>query len=102
MQVILLFSGVRGAVSIALVENIPLYNVFTKYGSNFKLVLKTMTCSSIVFTVFFFGACTYRTLKRQREAINHPDAIQHETEIPLAEASLTDLLLEDVSQEVRQ
>jgi len=102
MQVILLFSGVRGAVSLALVENIPLYNVFTKHGSNFKLALKTMTCSSIIFTVFFFGACTYRTLKRQREAINQPDALQRETEIPLAEASLTDLLLEDVSQEVRQ
>ena len=32
MQVILLFSGVRGAVSLALVENIPLYNIVTKNG----------------------------------------------------------------------
>lgn len=71
MQLVLLYSGVRGAVSLALAENIPLYNAVTKSGSEFKPALKAMTSSSIIFTVFFFGASTYFTLKRQRERINN-------------------------------
>ena len=68
MQVILLFSGMRGAVSLALAENIPLFDAVTKHGSQFKPALKAMTSSSIIFTVFVFGASTYYTLKRQRDA----------------------------------
>lgn len=67
MQIIMLYSGVRGAVSLALVENIPLFDAVTKHGSQFKPALKAMTNSSIIFTVFVFGASTYYTLKRQRE-----------------------------------
>ncbi len=70
MQLVLLYSGVRGAVSLALAENIPLYDAVTNSGSMFKPALKAMTSSSIMFTVFFFGASTYFTLKRQRERIN--------------------------------
>lgn len=70
MQLVLLYSGVRGAVSLALAENIPLYDAVTNSGSMFKPALKAMTSSSIIFTVFFFGASTYFTLKRQRERIN--------------------------------
>jgi len=99
MQVILLYSGVRGAVSLALVEDIPIYNAVTKHGSKFKSELKAMTCSSIIFTVFFFGACTYRTLRRQRDTTHPNDAVQREAELPRTD--LTDLLLEDVSHEVR-
>jgi len=69
MRLILLFSGVRGAVSLALAENIPLYDAVTKTGSQFKPALKAMTNSSIIFTVFFFGASTYFTLKKQRETV---------------------------------
>jgi len=101
MQVILLYSGVRGAVSLALVENIPIHNDATKHGSEFKPALKAMTCSSIIFTVFFFGACTYRTLKRQQDANNSPNSVLREAESPITESSLTSLLLEDVLQEVR-
>jgi len=68
MQLILLFSGVRGAVSLALAENIPLYDGVTKHGSQYKPALKAMTSSSIIFTVFVFGASTYFTLKRQSQA----------------------------------
>jgi len=68
MQLVLLFSGMRGAVSLALAENIPLYDAVTKHGSQFKPALKAMTSSSIIFTVFFFGASTYYTLKKQRDA----------------------------------
>ena len=70
MQLVLLYSGVRGAVSLALAENIPLYDAVTKSGSQFKPALKAMTSSSIIFTVFFFGASTYFTLKRQRATLN--------------------------------
>jgi len=74
MQVILLFSGIRGAVSLALAENIPLYDAVTKHGSHFKPEIKAMTNASIIFTVFIFGASTYYTLKKQREANrNNPE-----------------------------
>lgn len=66
MQLVLVYSGMRGAVSLALVENIPLYDAVTKHGSQFKPALKAMTSSSIIFTVFVFGASTYFTLKKQR------------------------------------
>lgn len=73
MQLVLLYSGVRGAVSMSLAENIPLYDAVTKHGSSFKPALKAMTSSSIIFTVFFFGASTYFTLKRQRERLNNQE-----------------------------
>lgn len=63
-QLILLLSGVRGAVSFALVENIPVWDAVTKVGSKYKAELKAMTSSSIVFTLFVFGALTYITVKR--------------------------------------
>lgn len=66
-QQILLLAGVRGAVSFALVENIPVYDAVRKTGSNFKPELKAMTSSSILFTVFVFGALTYFLVKKERE-----------------------------------
>lgn len=63
MQRILFLSGIRGAVSLALVENIPLYNAVTHEGSQFKAELKTMTISSIIFTVFAFGSATHMFMK---------------------------------------
>lgn len=62
-QLILLLAGVRGAVSFALVENIPVWDNVSKTGSQFKAELKAMTSSSIVFTLFFFGALTYMAVK---------------------------------------
>lgn len=58
-QGMLVLAGVRGAVSFALVANVPVYNVVTKQGSQFKAELKAMTSSSILFTLFVFGAMTY-------------------------------------------
>jgi NhaP-type Na+/H+ or K+/H+ antiporter len=63
-QLILLLAGVRGAVSFALVENIPVWDAVTKTGSKFKPELKAMTSTSIVFTLFVFGALTYFTVQR--------------------------------------
>jgi NhaP-type Na+/H+ or K+/H+ antiporter len=75
MQLVLLYSGMRGAVSLALAENIPLFDAVTKHGSQFKPALKAMTSSSIIFTVFVFGASTYYTLKKQRYAQQENDEL---------------------------
>jgi NhaP-type Na+/H+ or K+/H+ antiporter len=58
-QLILLLAGVRGAVSFALVESVPVYDTVSQSGSKYKAELKTMTSSCIVFTLFVFGALTY-------------------------------------------
>ena len=62
MQIALIFAGLRGAVSLALVQSIPLYNIMTKTGTLYKPELKTMTSTSIIFTVFFFGGGTRKFL----------------------------------------
>jgi len=66
IQTFLLLAGIRGAVSFALVENIPVYDVVSKTGSQFKAELKAMTSASIVFTVFVFGALTYVLIKKEQ------------------------------------
>jgi len=58
MQMVLWAAGLRGAMSFALVENIPLYDAVTGEGSKVKAELKAMTSASIVFTVFFLGGYT--------------------------------------------
>jgi NhaP-type Na+/H+ or K+/H+ antiporter len=67
-QCIILLAGVRGAVSFALVENIPVYDAVTKHGSKFKAELKAMTASSILITLFVFGALTYFTVQEHRRS----------------------------------
>jgi NhaP-type Na+/H+ or K+/H+ antiporter len=59
MQMVLWVAGLRGAMSFALVENIPLYDTVTKEGSKVKPELKAMTSATIVFTVFVLGGYTY-------------------------------------------
>lgn len=59
MQTVLWFAGLRGAMSFALVEGIPLFDTVTGQGSRLKPELKAMTSASIVFTVFFLGGSTY-------------------------------------------
>jgi NhaP-type Na+/H+ or K+/H+ antiporter len=63
-QLILFSAGVRGAVSYALVQNIPVYNSVTKIGSHFKGELRAMTSATIVVLLFSFGAMTYYTIRR--------------------------------------
>lgn len=98
MQLVLVYSGMRGAVSLALVENIPLYDAVTKHGSQFKPALKAMTSSSIIFTVFVFGASTYFTLKKQRD-----DQQSHDEIYGLSgRRSMTTSLLQSHSLELRE
>jgi len=58
MQIILLCAGLRGAMSFALVENLPLFDEETLKGTRLKPELKAMTCASIIFTIFILGGCT--------------------------------------------
>ena len=98
MQVVLLYSGMRGAVSLALAENIPLFDVVTKNGSKYKAALKAMTSSSIIFTVFCFGASSYYTLKRQRDA-QHNEVLDGDG---TSGRSLMTSLLDNNSLELRE
>jgi NhaP-type Na+/H+ or K+/H+ antiporter len=54
-QAVLVLVGLRVAVSLALVENVPIYNQGTGEGCEFKQVMKRMTSASIIFTTFVFG-----------------------------------------------
>jgi hypothetical protein len=63
-QFVLFTAGVRGAVSYALVQNIPVYDAVTKHGSHFKGELRAMTSVTIVGLLFVFGALTYFAVDR--------------------------------------
>ncbi|KAL3944688.1 MAG: hypothetical protein SGBAC_001246 [Bacillariaceae sp.] len=59
MQLVLWFAGLRGAMSFALVESIPLFDPVTGEGTKLKAELKAMTSACIIFTVFVLGGLTY-------------------------------------------
>jgi len=84
MQIVLWFGGLRGAMSFALVENIPLYDASTGYGSRLKPELKAMTSASIIFTVFICGGTTFYLLERLgMSAFSSQDAEMIELTSPL-------------------
>lgn len=64
IQAVLVLAGLRGAVSLALMESVPLYNGVTGEGSEFKPEMKAMTNAAIIFTVFVFGGSAYYILRR--------------------------------------
>ncbi|KAL7433726.1 hypothetical protein ACHAXM_003699 [Skeletonema potamos] len=64
VQVVLILAGLRGAVSLALVESVPIYNGVTGIGSKNKSLLKAMTSSAIIFTIFVLGGGAWYILKR--------------------------------------
>ena len=55
-QLMMWFSAMRGAMSFALVEAIPSWDVITETGSHRKGLLEFLTTAVIVFSVFFCGA----------------------------------------------
>lgn len=61
-QAVLVLAGLRGAVSLALVENVPIYNNTTGEGCEFKQTMKGMTSACILFTTFVFGGGAYYVL----------------------------------------
>ena len=64
MQVVLIFAGLRGAMSFALVEHIPMFDTTTGQGSRLKPELKAMTSASIIFTLFVLGGSTSYLMER--------------------------------------
>jgi NhaP-type Na+/H+ or K+/H+ antiporter len=64
MQTVLIFAGLRGAMSFALVETVPMFDGSTGQGSRFKPELKAMTSACIMFTVFVLGGYTDYLLER--------------------------------------
>jgi NhaP-type Na+/H+ or K+/H+ antiporter len=63
-QFVLVLAGLRGAVSLALVENVPIYNNVTEEGCEFKQLMKGMTSGCILFTTFVFGCAAFFILPR--------------------------------------
>ncbi|KAL3796729.1 hypothetical protein ACHAW5_010841 [Stephanodiscus triporus] len=70
MQVVLVFAGLRGAMSFALVEHIPMFDTTTGQGSRLKPELKAMTSASIIFTLFVLGGATSYLLERLGYSVN--------------------------------
>lgn len=63
MQMVLWFAGLRGAMSFALVEHIPMYDSSSGEGTPLKPELKAMTSASILFTVFVLGGYTFYVME---------------------------------------
>ncbi|GMH75571.1 hypothetical protein TL16_g06807 [Triparma laevis f. inornata] len=57
-QFILWFSGLRGGMTFALVENIPVYDPITKMGSHYKPELRACASACIFLSIFVFGGLT--------------------------------------------
>ena len=70
MQTVLIFAGLRGAMSFALVEHIPMFDTTTGQGSRLKPELKAMTSASIIFTLFVLGGATPYLLERLDYCVN--------------------------------
>lgn len=84
MQMILWFAGLRGAMSFALVEHIPLYDSSSGEGTPLKPELKAMTSASILFTVFVLGGYTYYVMEHLgMSPSNSRKAVQSQIELPL-------------------
>lgn len=74
IQLVLVLAGLRGAVSLALVESVPLYNEVTKVGSIYKGEMKAMTSSSIIFTIFVIGGSAYYIINKLNIATDADEA----------------------------
>lgn len=79
MQLVLWVAGLRGAMSFALVEHIPLYDEITGEGTRLKAEMKAMTSATIVFTVFVLGGYTFYMMEQLGLAPNKKAASTSET-----------------------
>jgi NhaP-type Na+/H+ or K+/H+ antiporter len=90
MQIVLWFAGLRGAMSFALVEHIPLYDSYSGEGTRLKPELKAMTSASIMFTVFVLGGYTFYVMEKLGIAPSNRSANGLGPEgIPLARNSIS-------------
>ena len=63
IQFVLVLAGLRGAVSLALVESVPVKNDVNGYGTEFKQEMKAMTSAAMIFTIFIIGGSAYYILQ---------------------------------------
>ena len=85
MQLVLVFAGLRGAMSFALVEHIPMFDTTTGQGSRLKPELKAMTSASVIFTVFVLGGATSYLMERLGYSINKQQQHDSVEIIPLVQ-----------------
>lgn len=92
-QAVLVLAGLRGAVSLALVENVPIYNSNSGEGCEFKQLMKGMTSACILFTTFVFGGGAYYILpllgiSRDEDSASKSEELPptHETEMRVPDA----------------
>ena len=97
MQLVLVFAGLRGAMSFALVEHIPMFDTTTGQGSRLKPELKAMTSASVIFTVFVLGGGTSYLMEKlgysigkQQETIEITPLIPQEKKSPLVKSRFRD------------
>lgn len=64
VQLVLVLAGLRGAVSMALVESLNVYDEIQGCGTMYKPELKAMTSSAIIFTMFVFGGSAHYILTK--------------------------------------
>ncbi|KAL7444594.1 hypothetical protein ACHAXH_006446 [Discostella pseudostelligera] len=81
MQLVLVFAGLRGAMSFALVEHIPMFDTTTGQGSRLKPELKAMTSASVIFTLFILGGATSYLMERLGYSLNMQQGQQNSVEI---------------------
>lgn len=81
-QAVLVLAGLRGAVSLALVENVPIYNQQTGEGCEFKQLMKGMASASILFTTFVFGGGAYYILPSLGIARDEDSSAERSRELP--------------------
>lgn len=90
MQMVLWFAGLRGAMSFALVEHVPLYDSSIGEGTPLKPELKAMTSASILFTVFVLGGYTYYVMEHLgMSPSNATKRMSHTEPLLLAQTAVT-------------
>jgi len=92
-------AGLRGAMSLALVEEVPIYDFLTGEGTTLKPELKAMTSGSIIFTIFVFGGSTrylidYLGLAREKYPTSNPDedVPEERLTVPTSNARVTSMM----------
>jgi NhaP-type Na+/H+ or K+/H+ antiporter len=71
-QIVLVLAGLRGAVSWALVETIPIYNIATEEGCQYESLMKGMTSSCIIFTTCVLGGSAYYIIPKLGNTLPSP------------------------------
>lgn len=89
MQFVLWFAGLRGAMSFALVESVPLYDSGSGVGTRLKPELKAMTSACILFTVFVLGGRTFYVMDSLGLSPGGTKFRRHEVESLLEQATPT-------------